>query len=510
MLQRKSRDETVGGRADLDLTMLESSGVVAAIVVSADGVVLAANARMRRFLGLGGGDLSVKQAKSFRAYLADTTAWAAWCDAARTGRTIELELRGFDDATKRFRGDVRVEGDGVDQRFVGILVDGDDSRAWRAALQHSARMDALASLTAGVAHDFNNLLTVLVGNLYLIGEELRERPRVFEKLKAARDAGKRGSELIKQLMTFARREELEVGTIDPSKVIGDLLPLLRRALGPRITLETTLQKHVGAVRASVAQLESVVVNLAVNSRDAIEGKGRISIDVSGIEISDHDAALRGLAGGGRYVAVTVRDTGMGIAPDALKRVFEPFFSTKRERGGTGLGLSMVRWFAESSGGCAMLDSVVGQGTTVTLLVPRQQTDRATESAEMTMPLSTLPTGTERVVVLAMDDALRATIHQTLEVLGYEVTVVVDSEDLLAAVAAKPIDLLVVDGVGRVENDVLVRARAARPELRIIATAHPGREADPVAGLDIALLTKPFTLADLAGSVRRTLDGAETS
>jgi len=206
----------------------------------------------------------------------------------------------------------------------------------------------------------------------------------------------------------------------------------------------------------------------------------------------------------------VRDTGMGIAPDTLKRVFEPFFSTKRERGGTGLGLSMVRWFAESSGGCATLDSVVGQGTTVTLLVPRQQTDRATESAEMTMPLSTLPTGTERVVVLAMDDALRATIHQTLEVLGYEVTVVADSEDLLAAVAAKPIDLLVVDGVGRVENDVLVRARAARPELRIIATAHPGREADPVAGLDIALLTKPFTLADLAGSVRRTLDGAETS
>src|SRR6188474_1270349 len=131
MLQRKSRDETVGGRADLDLTMLESSGVVAAIVVSADGVVLAANARMRRFLGLGGGDLSVKQAKSFRAYLADTTAWAAWCDAARTGRTIELELRGFDDATKRLRGDVRVEGDGVDQRFVGILVDGDDGRALR-------------------------------------------------------------------------------------------------------------------------------------------------------------------------------------------------------------------------------------------------------------------------------------------------------------------------------------------------------------------------------------------
>jgi len=354
------------------------------------------------------------------------------------------------------------------------------------------------------------LLTVLVGNLYLVGEELRERPLVFEKLKAARDAGKRGSELIKQLMTFARREELEVGTIDPSKVVGDLLPLLRRALGSRITLETTLQKHVGAVRASVAQLESVVVNLAVNARDAIEGKGRISIDVSGVDVADHDATRRGLARGGRYVVVGVRDTGAGIEPEALDRVFEPFFSTKRDRGGTGLGLSMVRWFAESSGGCAAIESVVGQGTAVTLLLPRQQVDLAAETAERTMPLSTLATGSERVVVLAMDDALRATIHQTLEVLGYQVTVAGDAEDLLAAVAAAPTDLVVVDGLGRGDSDVLVRAQSLRPNLRIIATAHPGRAPEPVPGSSIASLTKPFTLADLAGTVRRTLDGAAKS
>jgi signal transduction histidine kinase/CheY-like chemotaxis protein len=506
MLQRKTHKEAADGRADLEFAALESSSVVAAIAVGAGGAILAANARMRRFLGLSDGDVE-RKAKSFRAHLADAAAWSAWCDAARTSRAIELELRGFDGTTKRFRGDVLAIGDGAEQRFVGVLVDGDDSKALRAALQHSARMDALASLTAGVAHDFNNLLTILVGNLYLIGEELRERPRVFEKLKAARDAGKRGSELIKQLMTFARREELEVGTIDPSKVIGDLLPLLRRALGPRITLETALQKHVGAVRASVAQLESVVVNLAVNSRDAIEGKGRISIDVSGVEVSDHDAALRALARGGRYVAVSVRDTGMGIAPDALEHVFEPFFSTKRERGGTGLGLSMVRWFAENAGGCATIESVVGQGTSVTLLLPRQQGDHVVETAEMTMPLSTLPTGTERVVVLAMDDALRATIHQTLEVLGYEVTVAGDTEDLLAAVAATPTDLLVIDGLGR-GDEVLARAHALCPKLRIIATAHPGRTADQAAGLDIASLVKPFTLADLARAVRRTLDAVE--
>jgi signal transduction histidine kinase len=503
MLQRKNRKDAPGGRSEPDLAMLESSSVVAAVVVAADGTILAANARMREFLGLREG--AVGAGGPFNSFLVDSAVWQACCDAERVSRPIEIELRGFDGAARRFRGDVRTEGEGLDRRLVGVFVEGDDGTALRAAAQHSARMDALASLTAGVAHDFNNLLTVLVGNLYLVGEELRERPLLFEKLKAARDAGKRGSELIKQLMVFARREELVVGTIDPSKVIGNLLPLLRRALGSRITLETTLQNHAGAVRASVAQLESVVVNLAVNARDAIEGEGRISIDVAEVEVSNREAMQRTLPRGGRYISISCRDDGAGIAPDALGRVFEPFFSTKRERGGTGLGLSMVRWFAESAGGCATIESTVGQGTRVTLLLPRQQADHAADTAERTMPLSTLPAGTERVVVLAIDEGLRATIHQTLEVLGYRVAVAADAKELVAAVAAEPTDLLVVDGLA--DSEALIRAQALRPSLRIIATAHPGRAPERVAGSSIASLTKPFTLADLARTVRRTLDGA---
>jgi CheY-like chemotaxis protein len=331
---------------------------------------------------------------------------------------------------------------------------------------------------------------------------------VFEKLKAARDAGKRGTELIKQLMTFARREEMAVGVIEPQKVITDLLPLLRRALGGRITLETKFQANLGAIRASVAQLESVVVNLAVNARDAIDGKGRIAIEVTTTDIAEQEAPLRGLARGGRYVALTVRDTGSGIPAEALGRVFEPFFSTKGERGGTGLGLSMVRWFAEHAGGSAAIDSVVGQGTTVTLLLPRVKTEQPDDSNDGTMPLSTLPSGTERVVVLALDEALRATIHQTLEVLGYRVKVASGAEDLLAAVAAEPTELLMIDGLGRGDADILIRARALQPKLRIIATTDPARGPERMPGLSIASLAKPFTLADLAGTVRRTLDAAE--
>ena len=505
MSQSMSRRDAAKAAADFDLAILEASNVVAAIVVAADGAIVGANARMRRFLGLS--DAGPPGGRLVE-HLTDPSAWDGWREVPSAGRPVEVELRGFDGATRHFRGELLVQGEGAGQRMLGIFVDGDDNKVLRAAAQRSARMEALGSLTAGVAHDFNNLLTVIVGNLYLIGEELRERPRVFAKLKAARDAGKRGAELIKQLMTFARREEIAVGTVDPKKAIDELLPLLRRALGARIKLETAMQENVGAVRASVAQFESVVVNLAVNARDAIEGRGRITIEVAAVDVSDYEAPLRGLAHGGRYVAVSVCDTGSGIAPETIGRVFEPFFSTKGERGGTGLGLSMVRWFAEHSGGVAAIESVVGQGTKVTLLLPRVMDEQPADvTIDKTMPLSTLPTGAERVVLLALDEALRATIHQTLGVLGYRVKVALGAEELLLAVAAEPTELLLVDGLGRGDADILIRARAIQPQLRIVATADPGRATERIPGLEIASLAKPFTIADLAGTVRRALDAA---
>ncbi len=508
MPQATSRMSAAKKGGELDFAILEASDVVAAIVVALDGRVLGANAKMRRFLGLGASPPA--ENKRLVEHMVDTAAWEQWREALNGRRAVELELRGVDGTTQFFRGEVLPQGSGSKQRLLGLLVDAGDSKALRAAAQHSARMEALGSLTAGVAHDFNNLLTVLVGNLYLIGEEVREQPRVFEKLKAARDAGKRGTDLIKQLMTFARREQVVVGAIDPAKVVRDLLPLLRRALGVRITLETALQENIGPVRASVAHLESAVVNLAVNARDAIEGRGRIAIEVRAVDVAEQDVARRGVARSGRHAAVSVSDTGSGIAPEALHRVFEPFFSTKGERGGTGLGLSMVRGFAEQTGGSATIDSVVGKGTKVTLLLPCGQAEQAVDTIEKTMPLSTLPTGTERVVVLALDEALRATMHETLEVLGYRVKVASGAEDMLAAVAAEPTPLLMVDGLAGGDADILIRARAVQPALRIIATADPGRPADRVLGRGVASLTKPFTLADLAGTVRRTLDGAAVS
>jgi signal transduction histidine kinase len=501
MPQPTSRREAAQAPADIELATLEASSVVATIVLAPDGRILGANSRMRRFLGLT--DLPSATAPLFTDLMVDSKPFVMWC-GVEDARAVEVELKTGDGSSRSFRGDIETRGVGSTRRILGIFVDDEQERALRTAVQRGARMEALGSLTAGIAHDFNNLLTVLVGNLYLLGEDLRGQPQVFAKLKAARDAGKRGSDLIKQLLTFARRDELDVGNVDAAQVVTNVLPLLRRALGVRISLETVLQEHAGAIRASTAQLESVVVNLAVNARDAIDGKGRVTLEVSSRDVPQSEAALHGVPRAGRYVVLRVRDTGSGIPAEVLGRVFEPFYSTKHDRGGTGLGLSMVRWFAEQCGGSVSIDSIVGQGTTVTLLLPRQA-EQAADTIEKTMPLSVLPTGSERVVVLALDDDLRATIHQTLEVLGYRVRVASGTEDLLAAVAAEPTHLLVVDGLGRGDADVLIRARAVTPALKIITTTDPGRAAERIPLAGVAALAKPFSLADLAGTVRRTLD-----
>jgi signal transduction histidine kinase len=502
MRQVKSRPDYRDSAA-IDASLLQDSSVVLAMAVTVDGHIMWANARLRDLLGAP--VLTALASRKVTEFLVDPADWEAWRDVPAAGRAIQLAIRTAGGAVQTLRGDVRATGEGQGRIVSGLFVAVDEQPNLRGLAQRAARMEALGSLTAGIAHDFNNLLTVLVGNLYLLGEDLRAQPKVFDKLKAARDAAKRGTDLIKQLLAFARREELDADIIDPAKVVDGVTPLLRRALGVRISLETSFQADAGTIRASAAQLESVVVNLAVNARDAIEGKGRITVEVRRTQLTQVEAERRRLARAGAYVTISVADTGCGVPPELVERVFEPFFSTKGERGGTGLGLSMVRWFAEQAGGAVELQSSVGRGTTVTLLLP-QQLEHASDGGDRTMPLSTLPSGSERVVVLALDEELRATIRQTLEVLGYSVRIASGVEDMLDALRAEEAQLLMVDGLGRADTDVLIRARAIRPGLKVLVTTDATRTGERIAAADIGMLVKPFSLADLAGGVRAILDG----
>jgi len=481
--------------------LLEKSEIVATIVVSLDGRILSSNTRMRELLGVGAVD--TLDGRFFTELLVPPEDWSSWSRSRVEGASL-VRVRSAAGDTVTLHGEVRKMPTPTGPAFYGLFVDAGDEARLRAAVQYAGRMEALGSLTAGIAHDFNNLLTVLVGNLYLVAEELRDRPKAFERIKSARDASKRGSDLIKQLLAFARREQLEAAVIDPCKVVTDIEPLLRRALGSRVALRVELQPDTGKIRASTAQLESVIVNLAINARDAIEAKGSVTIGVQRVQITGSEAAARGLAKAGNYVSVRVADDGLGIPPDVIGNVFEPFFSTKRDRGGTGLGLSMVRWFAEQAGGAIELDSVVGRGTTVVLVLPLSA-DQTAEQNDKTMPLSTLPTGNERIVVLAPDEAVRSTVRQILEVLGYSVELATGEADVLAVLSDPPADLLILDGPLREDRALLDRARSARPNLEIVVMVEGqrprGRESRP----EINTLAKPFTLAELAGIVRLSLD-----
>ncbi len=413
-----------------------------------------------------------------------------------------LRLRSASGAVVTLRGDVRKMSSGAS---CGVFVNASDEAQLRAAVQHSARMEALGSLTTGIAHDFNNLLTVLVGNLYLVAEELRDRPKVFEKIKSARDASKRGADLIKQLLAFARREQLETAVIDPCKVVTDLEPLLRRALGSKVALRVELQPEAGRIRASTAQLESVIVNLAINARDAIEKKGTVTIAVQRARLTPSDAALRGLAKAGDYVTVRVADDGSGIPADTIGKVFEPFFSTKRERGGTGLGLSMVRWFAEQAGGAIALDSAVGRGTTVALLLPLS-VEQVVEQTDKTMPLSTLPTGQRARRVLAPDEAVRATVRQISQVLGYEVELAGGRGGTHRCARREARGLADHRRAGARRREPAGARANGEPGDEIVVTAEGQRSRErhpPSTG--VSVLAKPFSLAELAGAVRQSLD-----
>jgi signal transduction histidine kinase len=483
---------------ETDFSLLERSTVVAAIAVSSDGVILRSNEKMRSVLGARApAELLGRNLAEFL----EEREWPRWLKIwSAGGGALTTRLGPPGQTPVGLQGDIqRIEG-ARGPLVCGLFAELGNEQQLRKAVQQSARMEALGSLTAGIAHDFNNLLTVLVGNLYLVAEELRDQPQVFAKLKSARDAGKRGADLIRQLLAFARREQIEADLIDPAKIAADLQPLLRRALGSRITLEMELDAGAGPIRASVAQLESVIVNLSINARDAIAGKGAVTIRVRDISVSDTQAARKRLPKGARFVAISVVDSGAGIAPDLLERVFEPFFSTKGEQGGTGLGLCMVRWFAEQAGGAVEIESELNTGTTVTLLLPKSA-GNVTDANEGTMPLSTLPTGSERVLVFAIEETLRTTIRQILQVLGYTVEFAANAEEASRQLLGGQFRVLIVDEA--VADEDLCR-HVAR-DVKVIVAAGRGAQRPACAG--IAVLPKPFSIADLAGTVRRVLDGS---
>jgi len=477
------------------LALLESSSVVGCIVLTADGSIRDANTLATRWLtgGAGGSPESL----GFEEWLPRPADRAAVGRAFESGgaRQIELELGLASGDRLPVVGDLIPLGEPGRKACLGVFRDATAGRHLKAGMERSARLEALGSLTSGVAHDFNNLLTILIGNLALAAEEAREQPKLFAKLKAARDAARRGGDLIQQLLSFARQEPVASRLINPARVISGVAPLIQRALGGRIKLELELDESVDAIQGNSAQLESVIVNLAVNARDAIESTGHVRLAVSA---DGGDAEAKPGRGQGRYLCIEVSDDGSGIPADVVDRVFEPFFTTKAEGRGSGLGLSMVKAYAEQFGGKTELLSQPGQGTTVRLWF-QTSSGAIDESAAMTMPMAVLPTGDELVALLIADETLSGMLQQVLTALGYRCRIVTDLGAASRLLKDLTPELVVSDGF---DVRLLTEAQPEAARSRVLML---GGVDETGAGQAFPVLRKPFSLPDLATAVRETLD-----
>ena len=377
------------------------------------------------------------------------------------------------------------------------------------ALHQSQKMEAIGQLTGGVAHDFNNVLQIIGGNLQLLQSHVGADLVAGRRLEIATAAVARGAKLSSQLLAFARRQPLQPIVVNLGRLVQDMYDLLRRALGESIEIETTIADGLWNTLADPSQIENVILNLAINSRDAMDGAGRLTIAV-GNALLDARSAGDAVAAGD-YVLLEVSDTGAGMSPEILQKAFEPFFTTKAEGEGTGLGLSMAYGFVKQSHGHIRIDSEPEQGTTIRIYLPR--------SCEPEAPLQPTPSGpiaggSETILVVEDDPGVQATVVDTLTTLGYEVLRANDGASALVTLkSGVPIDLLFTDVVmpGPLRSPELARqARLLLPNLAVLFTSgytqdaivHGGR-LDP--GVD--LLSKPYRRDQLARKIRNSLASA---
>ncbi|AKN68228.1 histidine kinase [Herbaspirillum seropedicae] len=383
------------------------------------------------------------------------------------------------------------------------------------ALGQARKMEALGQLTGGIAHDFNNLLQVITGYLDMINLALRsDKPdlaRVARSADSIRKASGKAAMLTQQLLAFARKQRLEGRTINLNSLTEGFTDLVSRTLGGDITVQTELARGLWNCRLDPTQMEVALLNVLINARDAMNGRGRVRIRTANEDLADPDRAVQLGLKEGLYVSIAVTDDGPGIAPDILPRVMDPFFTTKDEGKGTGLGLSMVYGFVKQSGGSVRITSGAEGGTTVTIYFPATQ-DQVGGGFEYDNR-SQSQGGQEHILVV--DDRLEvAELAQTmLESLGYRVSMVNSPAEALQLIrSGRPVDLLFTDLImpGSMNGVVLAReAKRMLPTIKVLLTTGYASESLERHGADgeFPVLDKPYRHDELARKIRIVLDGA---
>ncbi|MBI1875834.1 MAG: PAS domain S-box protein [Acidobacteria bacterium] len=395
--------------------------------------------------------------------------------------------------------------------IMGILIDQTEQKLLEQQLQQSQKMEAIGRLAGGVAHDFNNLLTVIQGYSEFLHQQLPasspEREQVDEILKAAESA----ANLTRQLLAFSRHQVLQPEVLSLNQVIAGFDKMTRRLIGEDIRVELQLEPALALVKVDPGQIEQVILNLAVNARDAMPNGGTLTIQTANIALDEHYVRQHAGAQVGPHVLLAVSDTGVGMTPETQARVFEPFFTTKEHGKGTGLGLSTVYGIVKQSGGSIWLYSEVGRGTTVKIFLPLADTGvLVAASAAPARPDRVA--GTETVAVVEDDHGVRGWVSEALQQLGYTVLPLASPQEALALASrrANAIDLLLTDVV--LQNlsgpELAARLQKRWPAMKILYMSGYSDEAMLPQGLlgeRDRVLQKPFTATALAERVRETLD-----
>ena len=395
-------------------------------------------------------------------------------------------------------------GEDDEPEIFSILLDSTDRRLLEQQLAHARKMEAVGQLTGGVAHDFNNLLTVILGNVDFLSRRAPVDEKSARQLSAVRHAAERGRSLTRQLLAFARRQHLSPKTVDVNGLMQEFALLVKRAVGDAITITTELEE--GSLNAHVdpAQLETALLNLAVNARDAMPDGGELILRTRRSKGPEGLPARERAAGG--YVLIEVADTGAGMGPEILERIFEPFFTTKEIGKGSGLGLSQVYGFVRQSDGHVRVSSRLEDGASFKLYLP--STEEVAEVTETRPPSLKRLRGSERVLIVEDDASVLAMTLEMLETLGYHVESAMDATSALALLEqGMEVDLILTDVVmpGGVNGVELARAaRELRPDVAILLTSGYVSEAARFRDSEFALIDKPFDPAELAAKLREQL------
>jgi PAS domain S-box-containing protein len=431
------------------------------------------------------------------------TVEAADAAAIRDGAVAETLVSEGPTGAEHWRYVTRVpirDPGGAISHLAVIERDVTEQRILEARLRQSDKMQALGTLAGGIAHDFNNLLTAILGSLELAGPKVTDQPRVQRLIENARGAAERGASLTKRLLSFSRAHDLQARAIDVNALITGMSDLFGRSLGGLVTVRTELADDLPAVQVDPDQLELAVLNLCINARDAMPEGGAITVATRRLGISGDPEIPDG-----SYLGVSVTDEGTGIPEEILRRVCEPFFTTKAIGQGTGLGLAMVFGLAQQSKGRLVIDSEVGRGTRVELALPfaTEAPQRIAEAADA----PAMAARRARVLIVDDDPQVRHVTASFLTGFGHSATEAGDGEAALRHLDRDPFDIVVADlampGMSGVELAAEIRDRSPRLPV-LILTGHAEAMQIPA---DLPVLSKPFRSADLADRVSALLDAA---